>query len=66
MAATRLPDGSVVARPSGQRAYPTGKSGATVARAPGTRAGAGPSARVGGAVRSNQPGRTAVSRDAYK
>lgn len=63
--ATRLPDGSVVARPSGSRAYPVG--GGTTVRRPSVAAGGGSGAkgkRVG--VSTKQPGRSATGRDAYK
>lgn len=65
MAATRLPDGSVVMRPSGQRGYPS-RSGGTGKRVPGVAAGGGKGAsgsRVG--IKTNQPGRKAAGRNAY-
>jgi hypothetical protein len=62
MAATKLPDGSVVMRPSGQRAYPTG-GGTTVTRPAQAKGG---TAKRAAAVRVPQPGRKAVSRDAYR
>lgn len=63
--ATRLPDGSVVVRTPGTRAYPASGSGATKVRTPSQAAGGGPGARTGSAVRAPQPGRTAASKDAY-
>lgn len=65
MAATRLPDGTVVVRPSGSRGYPVG--GGTTKRVPSVAAGGGPGAkgkRVG--VTSKQPGRRAAGGSAYQ
>lgn len=64
--ATRLPDGSVVVRTPGTRAYPTGGAGATRVRTPSQAAGGGSGTRRGGAVRAPQPGRTAVPKNAYR
>jgi len=64
MAATRLPDGSVVTRVTGQRGYPV--RGGTGKRVPGVAAGGGKGAsgsRVG--IKTNQPGRKAAGRNAY-
>lgn len=64
MAATRLPDGSVVMHPPGQRAYPVG--GGTAVKRPNVAAGGGPGARgkrVG--VSTKQPGRQAAPKSAY-
>lgn len=66
MSATRLPDGSVVMRPSGQRPYPI-KGGPLGKRVPAVTAGGGPGAkgsRVG--VKTNQPGRVATPANAYR
>lgn len=63
--ATRLPDGSVVVRTPGTRAYPTGGSGATRVRRPAQAAGGGPGARVGSAVIPKQRGRKAVGKSAF-
>lgn len=62
MAATRLPDGSVVMQPSGQRAYPTG-GGTGVTRPAQAKGGSG---GKGSAVPKKQAGRTAVSKTAYR
>ena len=65
MAATRLPDGSVVMRPPGGRGYPV--RGGTGKRVPGVAAGGGSGARgsrVG--VTSKQPGRVAAGRSSYQ
>lgn len=65
MAATRLPDGSVVVRPPGSRGYPV--RGGTGKRVPSVAAGGGSGARgsrVG--VTSKQPGRGAAGTSAYK
>lgn len=65
MSATRLPDGTVVMRPSGQRGYPV--RGGTGKRAPAMAVGGGSGARgarVG--VTSKQPGRAAAGKTAYK
>lgn len=64
MSATRLPDGSVVMRPSGSRGYPVRGGGGK--RVPGVAAGGGKGAsgsRVG--LKTNQPGRKAAGRNAY-
>jgi hypothetical protein len=65
MAATRLPDGSVVMQPSGQRAIPSGgrpgKRSPAVAVGPG--GGGNKNGRVG--VTSRQPGRGAVSKNGF-
>lgn len=65
MAATRLPDGSVVMRPSGQRAIPS--SGGTGVTIPSVAKGAG-SGRGGrgAAIRGKQPGRVGSGRTAYR
>jgi hypothetical protein len=65
MSATRLPDGSVVMRPSGQRAVnPRGGAPKAV---PAVTKGPGPGAsgkRVG--VKTRQPGRVATPVNAYR
>lgn len=62
MAATRLPDGSVVMQPSGQRAYPTG--GGTGVTRPSQAKGS--SGGKGAAVPSKQAGRVATGKNAYR
>lgn len=69
MAATLLPDGSVVMRPSGQRPYPATPPSAGRARSPMQAAGGGPGA--GGVSytvnrSTKQPGRRAASLNAYQ
>lgn len=67
MSATKLPDGSVVMRPSGQRAVNPVGSGTTVAK-PAVAKGGGSGTNKGGrvGVTSKQPGRAAANKDAYK
>jgi hypothetical protein len=62
MAATRLPDGSVVMRPSGQRAV-TPKGNGTAITRPVQAKGAGPGA--GSLLTPKMKGRSAVGRNAY-
>ena len=64
MSATRLPDGSVVIQPSGQRPIPGGNP---AKRAPTVAAGTGGGGNKGGrvGVTTKQPGRAAVSKTAY-
>jgi hypothetical protein len=63
MSATRLPDGSVVMRPSGQRAVTPKGSGTGIVRP--SAAKAGPGGKAAG-VRGKQPGRGGAGRNAYK
>lgn len=65
MAATRLPDGSVVMRPSGQRAVvPKGNGTAQTVPSVAKGAGSGRGGRAA-AVRGKQPGRVAARGSAY-
>ena len=62
MSATRLPDGSVVMRPSGQRAVVPRGSGTAIHR-PAVAQGAG--AGAGSMLTSKLKGRVAVGKNAY-
>ena len=64
MAATRLPDGSVVMRPPGQRAVVPKGNGTVISR-PAVAKGAGGGAAAN-LLTPKLRGRAAVSRDAYR
>jgi hypothetical protein len=66
MSATRLPDGSVVMRPSGQRAVTPKGGGTAVARPAVARGGGSGAGGKAAGVRAPQPGRGAAPKNAYR
>lgn len=66
--ATRLPDGSVVLQVPGKRAYPVRTGPGSKVRVPAVTVGKGSGGNAGKriGITTNQPGRRAVSKDAYR